>query len=68
MRYSPLGYDPVGGARFYGIGNEYMGVLVGSSILAWALWAGKKASSSRMHQALGFLLFAGLLLLIGRCV
>jgi len=65
MRYSPLGYDPVGGARFYGIGNEYMGVLVGSSILAWALWAGKKASSSRMHQALGFLLFAGLLLLIG---
>lgn len=30
---SLLGYDPIGGARFYGIGNEYMGVLIGSYIL-----------------------------------
>lgn len=30
-----LGYDPVGGARFYGIGNEYMGILVGSFILGF---------------------------------
>lgn len=29
---SILGYDPMGGARFYGIGNEYMGVLVGAAI------------------------------------
>ena len=42
-----------------------MGFLVGSRILAWALWAGKTASSSRLPQALGYLLFAGLLLLIG---
>ncbi len=32
MQGSILGYDPIGGARFYGIGNEYMGVLVGSLI------------------------------------
>jgi hypothetical protein len=31
--YSPLGYDLLGGARFYGIGNEYMGVLVGTSLV-----------------------------------
>ncbi|NLX91719.1 MAG: hypothetical protein GXZ07_09060 [Firmicutes bacterium] len=30
-----LGYDPVGGARFYGIGNEYMGVMIGSFILGF---------------------------------
>lgn len=30
---SVLGYDPMSGARFYGIGNEYVGVLVGSAIL-----------------------------------
>ena len=35
--YSPLGYDFIGGARFYGIGNEYMGVLVGTSLLGCAL-------------------------------
>ncbi len=27
---SPLGYDVISGARFYGIGNEYMGILIGS--------------------------------------
>jgi hypothetical protein len=34
IRYSPLGYDVMLGARFYGIGNEYMGILVGASLLA----------------------------------
>lgn len=30
---SVLGHDPIAGARFYGLGNEYMGVLVGSTII-----------------------------------
>jgi len=34
---SLLGYDPIGGARFYGIGNEYMGVLIGSLFCGWSL-------------------------------
>lgn len=33
-RFSPLGYNPVIGARFYGIGNEYMGILVSGALLA----------------------------------
>ena len=32
IHYSILGYDPMAGARYYGIGNEYMGILLGSSI------------------------------------
>jgi len=28
-----LGYDPIVGARFYGIGNEYMGILIGSILI-----------------------------------
>lgn len=32
-----LSYDPMAGARFYGIGNEYMGVLIGSTIIAVSL-------------------------------
>lgn len=31
---SLLGYSIVGGSRFYGIGNEYMGVLIGAATLA----------------------------------
>ncbi|RKD22596.1 hypothetical protein BEP19_10065 [Ammoniphilus oxalaticus] len=37
MKRSYLGYDSVIGARFYGIGNEYMGVVIGSSILSLAM-------------------------------
>lgn len=33
IRNSVLGYDPLSGARFYGIGNEYMGVLIGGTVL-----------------------------------
>lgn len=33
MKHSVLGYDPMIGARYYGIGNEFMGVLIGSAAL-----------------------------------
>lgn len=33
IKMSVLGYDPVSGARYYGLGNEYMGVLVGATVL-----------------------------------
>ncbi|TCS79571.1 hypothetical protein [Tepidibacillus fermentans] len=33
MKRSYLGYDPIIGARYYGIGNEYMGVYIGATLL-----------------------------------
>lgn len=33
MKNSVFGYDPIIGARFYGIGNEYAGVFIGSGLL-----------------------------------
>ncbi|MEF3303530.1 hypothetical protein PV407_10155, partial [Paenibacillus sp. GYB003] len=36
MKRSVLGYDPMIGARYYGMGNEYMGVLVGAVTLVFA--------------------------------
>lgn len=33
IKSSVLGYDAMSGARYYGIGNEFVGVLMGSSIL-----------------------------------
>lgn len=45
IAHSPLGYDIISGARFYGIGNEYMGVLVGALCtgtgIACELWGNK---------------------------
>src|SRR5690606_22312553 len=34
MKHSLLGYDPILGSRFYGIGNEYMGIFVGAALVA----------------------------------
>ena len=33
QQLSMLSYDPAGGARYYGVGNEYMGVLIGAALL-----------------------------------
>ena len=43
MISSMIGYSPSEGARYYGIGNEYMGVLVGAADAACCLCAGKGA-------------------------
>lgn len=34
MIISPLGSDAIAGGRFYGIGNDYMGILLGSTLLS----------------------------------
>ncbi|BAS29440.1 hypothetical protein [Limnochorda pilosa] len=58
-----LGNDPLGGARYYGVGNEYMGVLVGSALVAvGALWEWQRAPLSRLAGAAGL---AALVVVLG---
>jgi hypothetical protein len=63
MKRSVLGYDPNYGARYYGIGNEYMGVLVGSVVLFVSIflhhWS-KKADAARKERAVSMAVGAGL--------
>lgn len=33
IKMSFLGYDPIIGARYYGVGNEFMGILIGASMV-----------------------------------
>lgn len=49
MKHSVLGYDAIIGARFYGIGNEYMGVLIGAAVLVFALWLARAAPDGRLR-------------------
>lgn len=37
MRSNIMSYDPMIGARYYGVGNEYEGVTIGSAILGFAV-------------------------------
>lgn len=50
MKHSVLGYDAIIGARFYGIGNEYMGVLIGAVVLLFALWLSRAAPDGRLQE------------------
>ncbi|WP_139491907.1 hypothetical protein [Brevibacillus dissolubilis] len=58
MRRSYMGYDPVIGARFYGLGNEYEGVLIGASILLVASfyewWSRKNGRNQKQVSSLHF--------------
>ncbi|TVY01843.1 hypothetical protein, partial [Paenibacillus cremeus] len=49
MKHSVLGYDVLIGARYYGIGNEFMGVLLGAAVLG--LSAGLQARARRRPAA-----------------
>jgi len=38
QKQSVFGYDAIAGARFYGLGNEYMGILIGAVIMGTTLF------------------------------
>ena len=61
MRSSILGYDPLIGARYYGVGNEYMGVWIGAAIVgvAGSIQVMKRQKIAIIASAL---LFIGILL------
>ncbi len=37
MKYSVMSYDAIVGARYYGVGNEYQGVIIGSALFGLAV-------------------------------
>lgn len=62
VKNSVLGYDPMLGARYYGIGNELAGLLLGSA-LGLFLWQGQeRKNQTRPSWAFGFYLLFMVLL------
>ncbi|WP_027416693.1 hypothetical protein [Aneurinibacillus terranovensis] len=53
MKRSYLGYDPVIGARYYGIGNEFMGVMLGSALVSMSIAAQEAARTRDVQSARG---------------
>lgn len=63
MKVSILGYDPIAGARFYGIGNEYMGFLLGSTIIGTCALIDKfKPIHEKSTKLLSLLIYITILL------
>lgn len=61
---SLLSYDPMIGARFYGIGNEYSGVLLGSAILGSSSWLEKHSAHLAVNRLIVLFFLISLTLLI----
>lgn len=55
MQVSVLGYDPIGGSRYYGLGNEYMGVLIGSLIIGLMTTLDKTKKKQKFSYAIPFI-------------
>lgn len=62
---SPLSYDAAAGARFYGIGNEYMGILIGCTLIFSGLVFDRvKALAPLIRKFLALLLFVTVIYVI----
>jgi hypothetical protein len=65
QRFSVLSYDPMGGARFYGIGNEYMGVMMGATIIGVSLLVTRLKKRLTVQYLLAGALFLSVLVVLG---
>jgi len=65
LYWSALSYSPAAGARFYGIGNEYAGVLLGAALIAAAWVLPPRERSSGAGRAFVGLVLLGLALVLG---
>lgn len=65
LHWSSLSYSPVAGSRFYGLGNEYGGVLLGASMVITAAMLGGGARPARWRQIIAILGLLGVIALTG---
>lgn len=56
IKNSIMGYDPIIGARYYGIGNEYAGILIGCSLIFTTALIQKNSSYKRLVPILYFII------------
>jgi len=59
IKLSVLGYSPIIGARFYGIGNEFMGIIIGAGIISLTI-----LKELREDFSLKFILISFLFLIV----
>lgn len=50
---SVLSYDPIVGARYYGVGNEYMGVVIGAALVLFAALLQKGQTNRSLLRVIG---------------
>ncbi len=68
MQYSALGFSHMGGSRYYGIGNEYMGILLSSAWIAFGLcgdvFFGENGKARKFFTHVFFLFYASIFCIV----
>lgn len=62
MLSSPFGYSPMAGARYYGIGNEFLGILLGAGIIGGTALLERASGGDRLSAWFQILVAAFLFL------
>ncbi|HWP98478.1 MAG TPA: hypothetical protein VN426_16670 [Syntrophomonadaceae bacterium] len=65
MLLSPLGSDAIAGGRFYGIGNDYMGIILGSTLMAVMLGLNRMKMSAIGKMIVGLVPLTAAALVVG---
>ncbi len=65
LLWSPFSYSAAAGARFYGLGNEYAGVLLGAVLMAAAGLLSRRELGSWVERMLMALVLVGIVALVG---
>jgi len=64
MKVSSLGYDPIGGSRYYGLGNEYMGVLISTLTIGLMAILDKYKAGKREYMLVTLIFLAAFYLIL----
>lgn len=65
LQWSPLSYSATAGARFYGLGNEYGGALLGAALMSVAALSSRRERSSWGERVAATALLVGIVALVG---
>ncbi len=65
MLLSPLGSDAIAGGRYYGIGNDFMGILLAASVIFISILVNKVNINTYLKTFLGFIFLLFISLAIG---
>jgi len=64
MKVSSLSYDPIGGSRYYGLGNEYMGVLISTLTIGLMAILDKYKAGKREYLVITLIFSAAFYLIL----
>jgi hypothetical protein len=65
LQWSPFSYSPAAGARFYGLGNEYAGVLLGAGLVSVGGLLSPRATCGWLERSVAALGLLAVAVLIG---